>query len=65
MQLDITFDTEAEEIAIVVDDHNVIKLGFDSGDVIPINRAARVMSDEDSDLYETLAEIANVLFVME
>lgn len=60
MNLDITFDTDSEEIVMTVDDHQTVKFLWDSqAKVQPADRKTKSFCDEDdSGLYTTLEKIA-------
>ena len=64
MNLDITFDTDAEEIVMTVDDHQTVKFGWDNHlHAVPGDRKTKDFQEEDdSDLYDTLEAIATKWF---
>lgn len=65
MNLDITFDTDAEEIVMTADDHQTLKFAWDShNEVTPGDKRTKVFQDEDdSGLYDTLVVIARRWFI--
>lgn len=64
MNLDITVDNDSEEVVMVVDDHQVIKFGWDNQKKVIPDKKARALGDEDEALYDTLQAIALKLFNM-
>ena len=65
MTLDITLDSEAEEVILVVDDYWILKANRDASDnSLILNKHFHALKDEDEVLYRTLKDIASKLLLM-
>ncbi len=65
MTLDITFEPDAEEIVIVLNDEKVIKAskGYDNETILCKNFKA--IEEDNEELFEALKNIVDLLFAVE